>query len=298
MRIVLLAFLILFGVRIASAQSYDTLEVGMMTTVHVVFEAPVMEYDLGSGTRIEIVNGIEHQVTDVLITRVGDRLKLAAAIDNFETTNLFVETETGYFNFILKYANRPKILSHYISNDKADKMKSVSNSKKKELEKNEVELNAEKSNKILELTLQDLAAKVAIEPNQVIEIGQESQRMKYFLNGIYVKGNYLFFRVNILNEGNVKFDLGYEGFFIKDKANRGVKKTTKQIPEPLKHLFILNESLKVVEKRQEISKVYVFEKFTLETKKIFTIEFWEDGQGQRKVELNIPSSEILEAKIF
>lgn len=282
----------------ASAQRYDTLEVGMMTTVHIVFESPVLEYDLGSGTRIEVVNGEEHQVTDVLITKVGDRIKLAAAFADFETTNLFVETETAYFNFILKFASRPKVLSHYMSNGNADKLKGPSTASRKAIDKESAELNSGKEVKILELTLHDLATAVAARPQQPIEIGQESQRMKYYLNGIFVKGNYLFFRVSILNEGNVKFDLGYEGFFIKDKPNRGLKKTTKQIPEPVKDLFILNRDLKVVQRNQEVSKVYVFEKFTLDPKKIFVIEFWEDGQGQRKVELNIPSDEILEAKTF
>lgn len=279
-------------------QRYDTIQVGLMTTVHMIFESPVLEYDLGSGTRIEVVNGEEQQVTDVLITKVGDRLKLAAAFTNFETTNLFVETETGYFNFILKYADHPRTLSHYLADQHADKIKSASPAKRQALEKENTELTAQKETRILELTLHDLATKVSREPAQVIEIGQDSQRMKYYLNGIFVKGNYLFFRVNILNEGNVKFDLGYEGFFIKDKPNRGLKKTTKQIPEPVKDLFIFNRNVKVVERRQEVSKIYVFEKFTLDHKKMFVIEFWEDGQGQRKVELNIPSDKILDAKTF
>lgn len=293
------AFLFLFAAfqcHSMCGQGYDTLEVGMMTTVHLVFESQVMEYDLGSGTRIETVNGEEHEITDVLITKVGDRLKLAAAIADFETTNIFVETETAYFNFILKFSSRPKKLSHYFANENADRIKSPGALDKHKQAIADAQLETDKQAQILTLTLQDLSEKVAHEPNQVIEIGEESQRMKYFLNGIYVKGNYLFFRVNIANEGNVKFDLGYEGFFIKDKPNRGLKKTTKQIPTPLKVLVVHNNQIKTVERNQEIKKVYVFEKFTLEPKKIFTIEFWEDAHGQRKVELNIPPNDILSAK--
>lgn len=282
----------------SNAQRYDTLDIGLMTTVHLIFDSPVLEYDLGSGTRIEVVNGEEQQVTDVLITKVGDRLKLAAAITDFETTNLFIETETAYFNFILRFNNRPETLSYYMSDQKSDKVKAPSLAMQKVTEKETAALAAEKETKILEMTLFDLATKVGDQPEQAIDIGQESQRMKYFLNGIYVKGNYLFFRINIINEGNVKFDLGYEGFFIKDKPNRGLKKTTKQIPEPVKDLYILNRDVKVVERRREVFKVYVFEKFTLDPKKIFVIEFWEDGQGQRKVEVNIPSDKILAAKTF
>lgn len=250
-----------------------------------------MNYDLGSGTRIE--NGAE--VSDVIIGKVGDRLKLAAAIERFETTNLFVETENAYFNVILVYSDQPKQLTYYQGDDRADRVKDPGKKQKESLAKEESEMGKAKEEMILELTLKDLANDVLEKGNVVPDIGESSQRMKYFLNGIYVKGDYLFFRVNVLNEGNVKYDLGYEGFFITDKKNKGTKKTPTQ-PEPLKTLLILNDEIKSVEKKQEISKVYVFKKFTLEPKKVFTIEFWEDGQGQRKVELIIPPDKLLSAK--
>jgi hypothetical protein len=286
-----------FG-QVLNAQQYDTVEVGMMTTVHLVFNSPVLEYDLGSGTRIELVDGQEQTVTDVLITKVGNRLKLAAAIEGFEMTNLFVETESAYFNFIIKYKDVPGKLSHYFNDQKAEEIKVARIAAEQASVQNERKaVDKGRDEKILELTLHDLAERVVKQPNGTMEIGQNTQRMKYFLNGIYVKGDYLFFRVNMVNEGNVKFDLGYEGFFIKDRPNRGLKKTTKQIPEPVPHVFIYNKEITVVEKREEIKKVYVFKKFTLAEKKIFTIEFWEE-EGQRKVELNIPEHHILSAKTF
>lgn len=274
-----------------SAQRYDTVRVGLLTTVHVVFNSTVMNYDLGSGTRIE--NGVE--VSDVIISKVGDRLKLAAAIERFETTNLFIETESAYFNLILVYAPKPERLTHYLSDDRADRLKDIRKIKGEALAKEEIQIEQAKEEKILELTLNDLCKEVANKSNVVPEIGESTQKMKYFLNGIYVKGNYLFFRVNVINEGNVKYDLGYEGFFINDKKNKGTKKTPTQ-PEPMKPLHIFNDETKVVDKKEEVSKIYVFEKFTLEQKKVFTIEFWEDGKGQRKVELIIPPDKLLSAK--
>jgi hypothetical protein len=293
MKIKLVAFFCLSLLHSLSAKSqkYDTVRVGLLTTVHIVFNSPVMNYDLGSGTRIE--NGAE--VSDVIIGKVGDRLKLAAAIERFETTNLFVETENAYFNVILVYSDQPKQLTYYQGDDRADRVKDPGKKQKESLAKEESEMGKAKEEMILELTLKDLANDVLEKGNVVPDIGESSQRMKYFLNGIYVKGDYLFFRVNVLNEGNVKYDLGYEGFFITDKKNKGTKKTPTQ-PEPLKTLLILNDEIKSVEKKQEISKVYVFKKFTLEPKKVFTIEFWEDGQGQRKVELIIPPDKLLSAK--
>lgn len=274
-----------------SAQRYDTVRVGLLTTVHVVFNSTVMNYDLGSGTRIE--NGVE--VSDLIISKVGDRLKLAAAIERFETTNLFIETESAYFNLILVYDSRPKKLTHYLSDDRADRIKSPGKVKSETIAKQDLQIEQAKEEKILELTLQDLSKEVANKGNVVPEIGESTQKMKYFLNGIYVKGDYLFFRVNVINEGNVKYDLGYEGFFINDKKNKGTKKTPTQ-PEPMKPLFIYNDEVKSVDKKEEVSKIYVFEKFTLEQKKVFTIEFWEDGKGQRKVELIIPPDKLLSAK--
>ncbi len=274
---------------LSSGQQYDTVRVGLLTTVHIVFNSTVMNYDLGSGTRIE--DGKE--VSDVIIGKIGDRLKLAAGIEGFETTNLFVETESAYFNVILVYSEKPKKLSYYFGDERADRVKESRAKEKESISR--VELETGKEEKILELALKDLASQVLEKGNVVPEIGESSQRMKYFLNGIYVKGDYLFFRVNVLNEGNVGYNLGYEGFFINDKKSKGTKRTPVQ-PEPIKPAYILNDALKTVDKKMEISKVYVFKKFTLEPKKVFTIEFWEDGQGQRKVELIIPPDKILSAK--
>jgi hypothetical protein len=289
MKFVAITFFMLYPL-LGTSQRYDTIHVGLLTTVHVVFNSTVKNYDLGSGTRIE--EGRE--VSDVIIGKVGDRLKLAAAIERFETTNLFVETESAYFNVILVYAEKPKKLSYYFGDERADRIK-AGGKEKESMVKEELAIGKAKEEKILELTLKDLATEVLEKGNVVPDIGESSQRMKYFLNGIYVKGDYLFFRVNILNEGNVKYDLGYEGFFINDRKNKGTKKTPMQ-PEPMKTVLILNDGIKSVERKQEVSKVYVFRKFTLEPKKVFLIEFWEDGQGQRKVELIIPPDKLLAAK--
>ena len=193
------------------------------------------------------------------------------------------------------YAPKPERLTHYLSDDRADRIKDIRKIKSEALAKEEIQIEQAKEEKILELTLNDLCKEVASKGNVVPEIGESTQKMKYFLNGIYVKGDYLFFRVNVINEGNVKYDLGYEGFFINDKKNKGTKKTPTQ-PEPMKPLHIYNDETKVVDKKEEVSKIYVFEKFTLEQKKVFTIEFWEDGKGQRKVELIIPPDKLLSAK--
>lgn len=275
-------------------QSYDSIGVGLMNTVHMVFDSPVLNYDLGSGSRIEVVDGKEVEVFDVIINKVGDRLKLAAAVEQFETTNLFVETEAAYYNFILSYKSQPK-LTHYITLQHADHRKSAAAFEDGKKQTSQLELEKEKKQTLEAMVVADLAALVHSKPPQNPEVGEESQRIRYFLNGIFVRGDYLFFRVNFVNSGNVKFDLGYEGFFIKDKKNKGVKRSAKQTPEPLECLLIFNKNIKVIDNKKEVSKVYAFRKFTIEEKKVFTIEFWED-EGQRKVELRITPKMILDAK--
>ena len=92
----------------AFTQPYDTIKIGYSTSVNMIFSSPVKKWDMGLGLRIE--NGQE--IRDVLVENTSEsskRIKLAAGIEHFEITNLFVETERAYYNFILEYEERPEI---------------------------------------------------------------------------------------------------------------------------------------------------------------------------------------------
>jgi hypothetical protein len=285
MKMLLTLFLLLSATDKLLGQSYDTLHVGLTTTINLIFDAAILKTHLGSGTYVE-----NNEVTqDVLLETTGQRMTLTARTEAFETTNLFVETETAFFNFILAYAEWPTNQLIGIDASRATILKKSAPA-------------PEASNELRGLRRRD---SLAILANQAFQkphvknpaIGVIDQKMIFFLDGIFVDGAFLFFRVTLRNESNVRFDLGFQGFFIKEDASHSAKRTATIAPSPQTPLYALPEELLVVRPRQEVSKVFVFNKFTLDAKRHFSIEFWEDEKkGQRRVSLSIPDAEILRAK--
>ncbi len=271
-----------------NAQPYDTIKVGYSTSVNLIFSSTVKKWDMGLGTKIE--NGME--VRDVLVENTADspeRIKLAAGVENFETTNLFVETGDGYYNFILKYDDRPEILLIEISPGKAS------------ITKQKIEMTASHAGKrvidslaFME-SLKNICEKIRGMSPDVTNVGQVSQKMLFYVGGIYITGEYLFFRIYIKNGGNIPYDIGFTGFFRGDKGKRGNKRRPSQI-EMLSPLYIDNEERASVKNGEVVEKVYVLQKFTLSKAQKLYIQFWEGNQGERKVELILGSQDILKAK--
>lgn len=291
MRQFLILALMLSAAVTVSGQKYDTIQVGLSTTVNLIFESSIVKKHLGSGTYVE--NNEETQ--DVLIEHNLERMTLTARIEKFEPTNLFVETEGGFYNFILVYNEWPRQQLQAVNIEQATIVKKVKADPKKEAAKIEASQNQKQRD-----TLAVLAQK-AFEKGHLKnpDIGEIDQKMTFYLDGIYVDGNYLLFRVAMKNEGNVQYDLGFEGFFIKEDESRSTKRDSKAAPLPLQAIYTLNEDVKIIDRRKEVIKVYVFNKFTVEKGKHFSIEIWEaEKKGQRKVELEVPDKEILNAKVL
>jgi len=269
----------------------DTLEVGLSTTVNLIFDSKIVKHHLGSGSYVE--NNV--QVQDVLIDYSGERMSLTARIEEFETTNLFVETENGFFDFVLVYKVWPSKRLFPIGIESAQLQKKVKISSDEQREKL-VEVRSVKQRDTLAILAKEVFDKSHVKNP---DIGEIVDKMTYYVNGIYIDNEYLFIRVTIHNEGNIKFDLGLEAFYLKEVEGRSTKKTAKAAPIPYDVLYTFNEDVKVVNKKEKLTKVYVFKKFTIDEDRYFSVELWEaEGKGKRNVELKIPGKEILSAKII
>ncbi len=269
----------------AFAQPYDTIQVGYKTSVNMIFDSPVRRWDMGLGISIE--GGIKIQ--DVLVenpVNSPERIKLAAGIKHFETTNLFVETEIAYYNFILTYNEQPINLLINVNMDKASIVKT------KEKENRDAQNTIQKNHTD---SLQYLTERIDDMDNDMTHIGLVSQKMMYYVGGIFVIDTYLIFKVFIKNEGNISYEIGFNGFFRGDK--KGNKKRPRQ-EELLTPLYISNKEKTVIESGKSITKIYVFEKFTLRKDQQIYIQFWEEEPGERKAELVLRSKDILAAKML
>lgn len=278
--LILLAFLAAIT---CFSQSYDTIRIGQNTSVNMIFDSPVQKWDMGLGMRTE--NGIV--LTDVLVDNPmssPNRIKLAASIPHFQTTNLFVETEMGYYNFILSYDPEPKHLLIKVDARKATILKTPvppSNNK-----------NTESVADVSE-EMHSFCEKILVK-NDVTDIGEEKQDMLFYIGGIYIAQDLLFIKININNKGNIPFDLGYIGFFTGSKGKGGNKRKPRQLT-PLQPKYANKQNEKSVGPGESIALIYVFDQFTLDTKHKLFIQIWEGNNGERKVELVAGSKDVLKA---
>ncbi|MEQ8880955.1 MAG: DUF4138 domain-containing protein [Cyclobacteriaceae bacterium] len=278
------------------SQNYDTIPVGYTTSVNLIFDSPVKQWDMGLGLRVE--SGL--QVWDVLVENSPEspsRIKLAAGIEEFKTTNLFVETTTAYYNFILKYEDRPGKLLYKIEIKQAEIIKenrtseirdnisqSVDHDAKNTLEKAATEFDS----------LEYFAHRVLESEDSFNPIGKSSQQILFFLSGIYVRDDHLFFKLYLRNESNIPYDIGFIGFFKSDRGKSGNKKRPRQ-EEHLTPEFVLNEGMKTLESNTEIFKVMSLQRFTLDNRKRLYIQLWEGNGGERKIELVVKGKDLLKA---
>lgn len=280
----MMVFVLVGSVIDAWGQGYDTIPVGITTSVNLIFETPVRKWDMGLGVKIE--KG--EKVWDILVANPGDspeRIKLAAGIEDFETTNLFVETEDGYYNFILTYRNNPDTLLYKLTPEEASIRKELPIEKKPD----------ENPKSSFTDNLATICKKIENMNESNLGIGEVSQKMLFYLGGIHVSADYLFFQVFVKNEGSLTFDLDFVGFFIGDRTKKGNKKKPRQ-EETLVPLYVYNEDLSTIKTSELVTRIYVFEKFTLPGNDKLYIQFWEGSGGRRKVELVVKNKDILLAE--
>jgi len=268
----------IFFVNAFSVQSqYKTIDVGFTNTVHLIFTSSINDFDVGLGSV-----GEHH---DILVEKSGDkRLKLAAGIKHFTPTNLFVETDDGYYNFILKYSDNPNPLLIEVKQEEAKILKKTETAAiLEEKAKQEKKENEDLRNKSL---------KVINKREQSYLHANSSLGITFTLNSIYVEHDKLYFKFTVQNNSNVKYEIGYFEYLIhkKGKGKRGGVVSDKII-NPLFSLIEFDELLP----GQSKNTVCIFEKFTLEKKKRVKITLWEKA-GERKIEVIAKPTQIVKAK--
>lgn len=273
-----------------SAVRNDTIYLDLNSTIHMIFDSPLLQADVGSGTYLD-ENG--NEVSDFTVQMNGIRLKIAPLVSYFETTNLFVETQTGYFNFILVYEDGPK---KYVHNFDITAAVSVKESGAEDLSGGTTGgMGSGRRTATSDPELYKLSYKIA-ESDGPIMTGEETQAIRLWIDGIFVNrtSDKMFISIKVENKGYIVYDWGYTGFFIRAKGNKSIKNEVVQ-EEEIKPVYIFNEAIDQVEGEKELSKVYVFDKFTIDKKKVLSIELWED-QGDRKIILELSSADLLAAE--
>ena len=274
-------------------QGYDTIRVGFYSSVNIIFDSPVEKWDMGLGVKME--DGQE--VWDVLVEGASaNRIKLAAGVQEFRTTNLFIETADAYYNFILKYDPDPRELLIKAGKDRASFLKEVTQ---------DTTVSEEGTDPEKEQFLRT-CLRIAELNGSGVDIGREVDDIVFYMGGIYLSWDHLYFRVYIRNDGTIPFDVGYTGFFIGDKGAGNKRRAVDM--EELRPVYtyrsardgLLKDSVQEPDRSFErvddgdmLEMVYVFRKFTLARERKLYIQFWEGDGGERKVELVVKGKDVL-----
>jgi len=267
--------------------TYDTIRVGVTTTIHMLFEADIQDYLLGSGE----ISGEQGSYKEVLLQQAGKRkIRVAAAIENFSTTNLFVETEKGYFNFILEYTEFPKEQIIEIKDQGATVVKTTEEQVGESLKERHIELL-----KNPYLILEEEIKKTVDRPS---EIAMRSQGVDYSVSGIYTNGSEIGFKLIIINGSSISYQLSYINWSIQEKGKLSSKKGSVEMIEPITQRM-LNKGSHLDYTKLSMGAtgeyIFVYPKFTLSKTKQLVIEIGEK-EGDRIIELKVSNKQLLKAE--
>lgn len=280
-RILLISILAILG-NVINAKEYKQIQIGITTTVHLIFNTEILSYDIGLGDTGEF--------QDILASQVGNnRLKLGAGVEHFEKTNLFVETQRAYYNFILVYEEFPQNLMYFIQEEDAQQIKVDSEGAALPIGKEKEYKNNKEDNQYM-----TLCAKVLEKAEQSFLYANSTLGVGFQLDNIYIEGDKLLFKFTVYNNANVKYEVGYLGYMVSSKGSgkkQGV--ATDETIQPL-YSYQTFTNLEAGESKKIVS---VFSKFTLEKKKQLIINLWEN-KGERMVEIKATPKQIVNAEIL
>lgn len=237
----------------------DSLAIAYSKTTNLIFPYEIISVDRGTNDLlVQKVKGVENI------------LQLKAAKENFAETNLSVITADGQlYSFVVNYNEEHPILNKVVNYKKtASAVLGITESK------NEKELHS-----YAELAFYDKRKLHHVKDNQY--------QVKFRLDGVFINENIMYYRLRIVNQSTINYEIDQLRFFIRDQ--RKVKRTASQEIELLP-LYVYNQYT-VIEGKTEVCQVFALEKFTIPDKKYLVIQLMEK-QGGRHLELQIKNNKL------
>lgn len=255
-------------------QVNDTVFLSFTKTAFLIFSQPVKDAVIGS--------------ENVLVKISENKIILQAAVENFEETNLMVQTGGKYYMFIIHYSNSPIRYLYDYQDSKKDKSNKTNKVIVDELQQKETSKKETKKDSLNRLFLSK-CKKVENSAQKFYDLAETKGGVTLVLTNMYVDDNLFYFRVDLINNSKIRYDIDYYQFTIRNK-----KKVLKKTPiqdEVIEPLFVAND-VKVIEAKNKNSFIFVLPKFTIQDKKKLFIEYWEN-KGDRNFVIPITNKELL-----
>jgi len=235
-------------------------------TTMLIFPTGIKDADRGSG---DIIIKTARKTTNVL--------KVKAARENFDPTNLSVLTDDGsLYSINVLFQDNPGTLAYRFGSDSP------------------IAAAIHFEEGINDVVLDSLASEVASARRLTHHPRAKAYRMRMNLRGIYFRDGLLFFAFDIANRSDIPFDIYFTRFYVRD---RGRSKRTSQMEKEVQPrlVFFVNDS--TIAKHQPNIMVAVFDKFTIADNKYFSAELYEQN-GDRQLECHIKGRHLLSARPF
>jgi conjugative transposon TraN protein len=273
----LLFLSIWFWMIVCNGQEAQHVFVSLNKTVHIFFPSEIKYTDVGS--------------KDVLFETSGTMLKLAAAVRDFEQTNITVITKDEVcYSFIVGYKEDIPELMYYISGQSGKKLVPTDQSI------DSLANSSENSRKILsETDSLKLLCEICIrKPFAWWDAGVFNKKVYFALNNIFVINDKLFFVVSVGNYSNITYDIDYLKLTIFDKKR--VKRSSIQDIEK-RPVYTYQQPEQIKGNIKVLTFVIVFEKFTVPNKKMIVFEMGEVKNG-RSIRYDLGKDLIMEADLL
>lgn len=223
-----------------------TLAISEANTTSLLFPYPIVSVDRGS--------------QDVLAQKpkgVENLLQIKAAQQDFMPSNLTVVTSDGkLYNFLVAYEYEPLTYAYDFS-------KSTGNSTARfDDGHNAQQINA--------------WASMAYHDRNRIQVRERNYDITLSITGMYIAGDYIFYRVLLENETNISYDIDQLRFFVRDKKIS--RRTASQEIELLP--VSIWQPVENIPAKEIKSFVVVLPKFTIPDKKNLYLQLTEKNGGR------------------
>ena len=206
---------------------------------------------------------VDRGTKDVLVQQVKEAdniLLVKAAVEKFPETNLSVITnDRSVYSFRVTYSNEPSAWVLQVP----------------------VQSHA---------TISTYANDIADNPKTMHSIHDRSLDMSASVIGIYIKGEVMYYQLQLDNESPIDYDIELLKFYIRDKKKG--KRTAVQENEIIPLYIAGNTS--VINANSRNTMVFALDKFTIPDRKYFAIQLIEKNGG-RHLLLKVKNNKIIKA---
>lgn len=235
----------------------------------LIFPHPIKSVDRGS--------------RDILTRTVKDVinvLKVKAATENFQPTNLHVFTADGkVYAFALKYNAAPSNLTLDLSKSQTYQANTTP-----------VRFTAERSNDaVIDQSLETIAE---LKPLRSGPRSAKKGNAQLTMRGAYLRQGVLFFQFTLTNKAGIPYSIDFIRAYIRDKKKTRRASVTEQEVQPL---FTKITSDATAAPGQPVTIVLAFDQFTIADGKYLAIEAFEKN-GDRVLSCKLKGAHLLKVK--